>query len=434
MTPLRPSGLAPAPDRPLVLAGAGGGAGAVHPGSRTCSSTRRCERAGTASLRQTAQATESAGEPRRTPAAADAARTLVRLRHAERRDGGGAPPAHALPQRAAGGDDRAAQRRHRGARARLLPLHRAPPRPAHGRSRRRSADARCWSGSSTRSAAWWRPRARSGSARLSRRVEEPEQPAELQELAHAFNGMLDRLEGAVAALRRFTADASHELRTPLTSIRGTIQVALARERTAEELEETLGEVMEETEWMLHLVDGLLTLARGEEEQGPREREPVDLAPLLERRRGDGAGARGGAAGGGSGGAPRIAGRGRVRRAAPAGVREPGLERARSSPRRGPSTSPRGRSATGGWRCRCATRGSGSRKSELPRVFDRFYRGDAARARAPASTGLGLAIARLLVELHGGDVHVASRAGEGTEFRILLPVRGVTAAAIRPTAR
>src|SRR5690606_26980615 len=76
------------------------------------------------------------------------------------------------------------------------------------------------------------------------------------------------------------ADASHELRTPLTSIRGTIQVALSRPRSAAELQETLGEVMEETEWMLHLVDGLLTLARGEEERGPLERTPVDLVPLL----------------------------------------------------------------------------------------------------------------------------------------------------------
>src|SRR5690606_3983518 len=90
---------------------------------------------------------------------------------------------------------------------------------------------------------------------LSRRVPEPERPSELQDLAQSFNGMLMRLERAVEALGRFTADASHELRTPLTSIQGTVQVALSRERTAAELRETLGEVSEETEWMLHLVDG-----------------------------------------------------------------------------------------------------------------------------------------------------------------------------------
>src|SRR5690606_22120309 len=116
---------------------------------------------------------------------------------------------------------------------------------------------------------------------LSRRVPEPERPSDLQDLAHSFNGMLMRLERAVEALRRFTADASHELRTPLTSIRGSVQVALSRERSAEELRETLGEVVEETEWMLHLVDGLLTLARSEEGPVPVRLDPVDVNALLE---------------------------------------------------------------------------------------------------------------------------------------------------------
>ncbi|HEX6068877.1 MAG TPA: histidine kinase dimerization/phospho-acceptor domain-containing protein, partial [Longimicrobiaceae bacterium] len=116
---------------------------------------------------------------------------------------------------------------------------------------------------------------------LSRRVEEPERPAELNELARSFNGMLTRLERAVQALRRFTADASHELRTPLTSIKGTVQVALVRRRSAEELESTLAEVLEETEWMLQLVDGLLTLARGEEGGISLDYSTVDLSSLLE---------------------------------------------------------------------------------------------------------------------------------------------------------
>ena len=115
---------------------------------------------------------------------------------------------------------------------------------------------------------------------LSRRVEEPEHPAELRELAYAFNGMLARLDAAVSELSRFTSDASHELRTPLTAIRGTVQVALSRERSAAELRHTLADVAEETEWMLHLVEGLLTLARGEQDQSRLARMPTDLMPLL----------------------------------------------------------------------------------------------------------------------------------------------------------
>ncbi|HYJ81104.1 MAG TPA: histidine kinase dimerization/phospho-acceptor domain-containing protein, partial [Longimicrobiaceae bacterium] len=118
-----------------------------------------------------------------------------------------------------------------------------------------------------------------GIAGLSRRVDVPQRPAELRELSQSFNGMLQRLERAVEALRSFTADASHELRTPLTAIRGTAEVALARERPPGELRETLVEVLEETDSMLHLVEDLLTLARGDQSVAPL-RETVDLAPVL----------------------------------------------------------------------------------------------------------------------------------------------------------
>jgi signal transduction histidine kinase len=67
-------------------------------------------------------------------------------------------------------------------------------------------------------------------------------------------------------------------------------------------------------------------------------------------------------------------------------------------------------------------GIGIPPDELPRVFDRFYRGDAARSR-PGGTGLGLAIASLLVELHGGRLEVSSHPNEGSEFRVRLPEEG-----------
>jgi signal transduction histidine kinase len=268
---------------------------------------------------------------------------------------------------------------------------------------------------------------------LSRRVAEPGRPRELDELAHSFNDMLTRLERAVQALERFTADASHEMRTPLTSIRGTIQVALARPRTAPELEETLGEVLEETDWMLHLVDGLLTLARGEEGTALVQREPLDLAPLLADV------AEVGAALAAerpvevtldvperlviAGSAPQLrqvflnlvtnavkfTERGEVRIAARvlAPVGEAGEVGGDDA-------------GGGGWvEVRVRDTGVGIEPDELPRVFDRFYRGDAARAR-PGGTGLGLAIARLLVEQHGGTIGVRSEPGEGSEFTVRLP--------------
>jgi two-component system, OmpR family, sensor kinase len=275
---------------------------------------------------------------------------------------------------------------------------------------------------------------------LSRRVLEPERPTELRDLAQAFNGMLMRLEGAVGALRRFTADASHELRTPLTSIKGTVQVALARPRSAEELEDTLVQVAEEADWMLHLVDGLLTLARGEEQAVPPVYGPVDLPALLsdvsemgqalaagrpielETRLPDVLMVRGSASQLRQvflnlvSNAVKFTEAGRVSVCAQAlppgaGPRGDGVGGERGAGGRGPRR----------WALvQVRDTGVGIAPKELPRVFDRFYRGEAARAQ-PGGTGLGLAIAKLLVEQHGGEIEVESVEGEGSEFRIYLPL-------------
>jgi heavy metal sensor kinase len=257
---------------------------------------------------------------------------------------------------------------------------------------------------------------------LSRRIAEPERPSDLQDLAHSFNGMLMRLERAVEALRRFTADASHELRTPLTAIQGSVQVALSRDRSADELRETLAEVIEETEWMLHLVDGLLTLARSEEGSISPQATPVvlngliedavEMAQLLAADR------------------PVT-----VRLDAPEPLVVSGvagqlrqvflnlLSNAVKFTPEGSVTVSARRTTEGDGRewveVRVADTGVGIAPEELARVFDRFYRGDAARARS-GGTGLGLAIARLLVEHHGGRIDVQSRFGQGSVFRVLLP--------------
>jgi len=256
---------------------------------------------------------------------------------------------------------------------------------------------------------------------LSRRVPEPDRPSDLQDLAQSFNGMLMRLERAVEALRHFTADASHELKTPLTSIQGTIQVALSRERSAEELRETLADVMEETEWMLHLVDGLLTLARSEEGLVQLRKEPVEITGLLadavemgqllttdrpvtvELDAPSPLYVRGAA--------------GQLRQVflnlVSNAVKFTREGRVRVTARHYDEVG-------GGWvEVRVADTGVGIPPEELSRVFDRFYRGDAARGR-PGGTGLGLAIARLLVEQHGGRIDAQSRLGHGSEFRVLLP--------------
>ncbi len=274
-----------------------------------------------------------------------------------------------------------------------------------------------------------------GIGALSRRVDVAERPAELRELALAYNGMLERLERAVVTLRSFTADASHELRTPLTAIRGTAEVALARDRSADELRGTLEEVLDETGSMLHLVEDLLVLARGDQSQSEPE-EVTDLAAVLRDVQDIGEAL--------AGGKPV-----EVRLEAPESLLVTGdagaLRRlflnlvsnavkftpqgtvtltARAAPAPDAVTSADGTrpaQAAGSVEVRVADTGIGIDPEALPRVFDRFYRADA--ARGAGGTGLGLAIARMVAERHGGTISVESTPGVGSVFTVRLPAGG-----------
>ena len=269
---------------------------------------------------------------------------------------------------------------------------------------------------------------------LSRRVDPPERPAELRELAQAYNGMLERLQRAVQALGSFTADASHELRTPLTAIRGTAEVALARERSAEELRGTLEEVLEETGSMLHLVEDLLVLARGDD-AGAAAHVPVDMAAVLRDVQDIGEALAAGKAVevrldatsplmvmGDAGALRRLflnlvsnavkfteSGAVTVTaRRAPSAELPITMEDAAAPPKECVEV-------------RVADTGTGIAPDALPRVFDRFYRADA--ARGSGGTGLGLAIARMIAERHRGTITVESTQGAGSVFTVRLPADG-----------
>jgi signal transduction histidine kinase len=101
---------------------------------------------------------------------------------------------------------------------------------------------------------------------------------ELTELSDTFDDLLDRLERAFAAQRRFVANASHELRTPLTLQRATVEVALADpDATADSLRGTLQRVLASGEHQERIIEALLVLARSQ--QGLAQREEVDVAAL-----------------------------------------------------------------------------------------------------------------------------------------------------------
>ena len=262
---------------------------------------------------------------------------------------------------------------------------------------------------------------RLGEANLTERLPHPGTRDEIGRLVATLNDMLARIERGVDAQRRFTADASHELRSPLSRLRAELEVTLRRPRDRAEYEEALRSGLDEVERLSRLTDELLLLARldaGDVREAPPA--PVALGPLLDDA---------------------------VRRLAPVAARR-GVAvtlQASASPvvPVGPSTvglvmtnllenavkfSPPGGRVTvalaaeaGEALVSVADTGPGIPTEELPRLFERFHRGTAARVAEAPGVGLGLAICRALVERHGGRIAVESPPGGGATFRVHLPL-------------
>jgi two-component system sensor histidine kinase MprB len=245
---------------------------------------------------------------------------------------------------------------------------------------------------------------------LSRRIEASGDD-DLSRLASSFNTMLEALERSMAAQRRLVADASHELRTPLTSVRTNIEVlASSNGLPADERERVLTSTVGQLEELSRLVADLVDLARdGDTAEVPPERVRLDLlvGEAVERAR-------------------RLhPGRGidaelwpSVVRASPERVhRAVGnlLDNAEkwSPPGARIEVSARHGSVT------VRDRGPGIDASDLPHVFDRFYR--APSARGTPGSGLGLAIVKQVAETYGGSASVESLAGAGTTACLRLPV-------------
>jgi heavy metal sensor kinase len=255
-------------------------------------------------------------------------------------------------------------------------------------------------------------------ARLNQRIPHPEGDPEAAELANAFNQMLERVDQATGNQQRLLADASHELRTPLTILRGEIEVALRRDRSAAEYRDVLISNREEIERLSRLAENLLTLARAESGQALGPTEPMDLGivarEVSQRFK------------------PLAAQRGVTLELEAPEVKIHGdpqaVERVvfnlvenaiRHSPRDETITITVSADDCEA-RLEVKDAGSGIPPEHLPRLFERFYRVDAARTRSSGGAGLGLAIVKSLVEAHGGRVAVTSKIGEGSAFTVYLP--------------
>jgi heavy metal sensor kinase len=258
-----------------------------------------------------------------------------------------------------------------------------------------------------------------GAADLSQRLPSPGTHDELGELHRAFNGLLDRLEEAFERQRRFTGDASHQLRTPLTAMLGQLELALRRDRTADEYRRILAEAHGQAGRLRQIVEALLFLARADAEAGVGELEEVDLAAWLPVHLASWSVH------------PRAADlRMESERGGPVLVRAQPLllgqlldnllENAfKYSAPGAPVTVQLSRHANAAILA-VHDSGDGIAPDELPHVFDPFYRSAEARRRGLAGTGLGLAIARRIATAFGGTLTVESQPGKGSRFSLNAP--------------
>jgi two-component system heavy metal sensor histidine kinase CusS len=257
------------------------------------------------------------------------------------------------------------------------------------------------------------------SSTLNERIRTEGYPSEIASLARTFNAMLQRLEDSFLRLSRFSADIAHELRTPVNNIRGESEVALGRPRTMEEYRETLGSCLEESVRLSELIDSLLFLARSESPGDHLKRKRQNIAALL-----SGVQEYYDAAASEAGVRLRLDCEGEVIGA----VDGPLLQRALGNL----VSNALAHTPAGGTvlltavqqaqqvRIEVRDTGSGIPSESLPKVFDRFYRADSARARHSGGSGLGLSIMRQIVFLHGGDVKIESEASLGTTVSLTLP--------------
>ncbi|HEU5345401.1 MAG TPA: HAMP domain-containing sensor histidine kinase [Ktedonobacterales bacterium] len=258
---------------------------------------------------------------------------------------------------------------------------------------------------------------------------------EVGELVSTFNEMLASLEQVADAQRRFVSDASHELRAPLTTIRGNLELLRQAPRlSSEERAEIIDDAYVEAERMATLVSDLLMLARVDaasasrgaratllDEQLSGRREVVEMDQLaMELYRSGQSHLR----------ALRKHINLSVTEIAPVSIMaDPGQARQlgmilldnaiKYTPRDGSITIAVGQLGPFATLTVSDT-GIGIQESDLPHIFERFYRADRARERDEHGSGLGLAIARWITEAHHGEIKVESVPGRGTTFTVLLP--------------
>lgn len=251
---------------------------------------------------------------------------------------------------------------------------------------------------------------------LHQRLDQAHSVVELDQLSHALNQMLARLEQGFNQLSRFSEDLAHEMRTPLSNLMGQTQHALRYSRSLEDYQEVLASNQEEYERLSRMIDNMLFLARSEQPQASIHREHVDARALTEQLLDYFEGVayekqlsldnlvQGQC----------VADPALLRRAL-ANLIANALRYADNNS----TVTVSSHSHDSQWVLSVHNSGPTIAEHHIPYLFDRFYRCDTSRNQPDDSGGLGLAIVRSIMQLHHGQVSVSSNE-TGTTFSLLFP--------------
>jgi heavy metal sensor kinase len=258
-----------------------------------------------------------------------------------------------------------------------------------------------------------------GAQGLDERLEVGISRDEFGELAHVLNDLFARLDQAFQQQRQFLSDAAHELRTPAAILRSQADVTLAQPRSAPEYEAALASIRSETEHLSAIVDDLLLIARAEASQLPVVRERADLMeivddccramrPLLQ--------CKGILLNWTIGEEVALTGDIRLLRRAILNLLANAIQYAPAQGRISVTVRAVGERAS----VEIADSGPGIAAEDLPHIFKRFYRSARRSGSESGGAGLGLPIAKMISEMHGGSIEASNHSGGGTIFRLLLP--------------
>jgi len=254
---------------------------------------------------------------------------------------------------------------------------------------------------------------------LDKRVPLKGEGDEIDELAATFNQMLDRIQELVTEIREMADNIAHDLKSPLTRIRGSAEIALTTGKSVADYENMAASTIEECDNLLKMINTMLMISKTESGVEKPARERMELSGLIanvcelfettvedkelslgcdmtEKLYIDGD--------------PRL-----IQRLF-ANLMDNAVK---YTPSGGEITVAAEKDGKGYVTVRVQDSGIGISPEELPRIFERFYRGDTSRSEAGA--GLGLSLAKAIARAHGGDITVTSQPGQGSIFTVTFPL-------------